>query len=55
MPHKLLCLILFAEIQCAESGTAILTTLDPLSTEGHLDEVLEIILVFSVRITNSDE
>lgn len=36
---------------------AILITLDSLLVEGHsfLDEVLEIILVFSVRITNSDE
>lgn len=36
---------------------AIFLTLDPLLVEGHsvLDEVLEIILVFLVRITNSDE
>lgn len=36
---------------------AIFLTLDPLLVEVHsfLDEVLEIILVFLVRITNSDE
>lgn len=35
----------------------ILIRLDPLLVEGHgfLDEVLEIILTFSVRITNSDK
>lgn len=55
IPHQLLRLISFAETLCVELCIAFLIVLDPPSAERYLDEVLEIILVFSARITNSDE